>query len=132
MKRDKEITRVIFRKKYWKDTKEWDVEAYFPGATANRGFVMMYAHDSQHGEACMEHYWSTKPAKPKEYSYLKKELEYFFGYRFKVVKRISRKDCDDAWHWSTPEGERELLEYQRSGALMESKKKKNKKEKSND
>ena len=23
MKRDKEITRVIFRKKYWKDTKEF-------------------------------------------------------------------------------------------------------------
>ena len=126
MKRDKEVTRVIFRKKYWRDTKEWDVEAYFPGATANRGCVMMYAHDGQHGEACLEHYYSTKPAKPREYSDLKKELEYFFGYRFRVVKRMSRKDFENAWHWSTPEGERELLEYQKHGDG------KNKKEKKND
>lgn len=132
MKKDKEKTKVIFRKKYWKDTGEWDVEAYFPGASANRGCVRMYAHDGQHGEADLDHYRSTKPAKPREYSDLKKELERFFGYRFKVVKKISRKDRDDAWHWSTPEGERELLEYQRSGILKEDKKKKDKKEKSND
>jgi hypothetical protein len=122
MKRDKEVTKVIFRKKYWKDTKEWDVEAYFPGASANRGCVMMYAHNGQHGEASLEHYHSTKPAKPREYSCLKKELEGLYGYRFKVVKRMSWKDCEDAWHWSTPEGEKELLEYQRSGVLMEAKK----------
>ena len=122
MKRDKEFTKVIFRKKYWKDTKEWDVEAYFPDATARRGFVGMYAHDGQHGEACLEHYYSTRPCKPREYSYLKKELELLFGYRFKVVKRISRKDRERAWHWSTPEGEKELLEYQRSGVMMEAKK----------
>ena len=115
MKRDKEITRVIFRKKYWKDTGEWDIEAYFPGASANRGCVMMYAHDGQHGEACLEHYQSTNPAKPREYSWLKKELEVLFGYRFKVVKRMSRKDLEDAWHWYTPGGERELLEYQNHG-----------------
>lgn len=115
MKRDKEITRVIFRKKYWKDNREWEVEAYFPGASANRGCVRMYAHDGQHGEACIEHYWSTKPAKPREYSDLKKELEGLFGYRLKVVKKMSGKDREDAWHWSTPEGERELLEYQKLG-----------------
>ena len=41
------------------------------------------------------------------------------GYRLKVVRRISRKDREQAWRWSTPEGERELLEIQRGAGAKE-------------
>lgn len=97
MKRDKEVTKVIFKKAYDHDTKEWWVIAFFPGATASKGMIMSYVHDGQHGEATYEFYIACKPAKPKEYAKLKKELEQCFGYRFKLVRRITRSDCKYMW-----------------------------------
>lgn len=97
MKRDKEVTKVIFKKAYDSVAKEWWVIAFFPGITATKGMVVSYAHVGQHGEATYKFYLACKPAKPKEYAKLKKELEQCFGYRFKLVRRITRADCEAAW-----------------------------------
>lgn len=100
MRRDKEVTRVIFKKAYDHTTRAWFVVAFFPGLEANVGRVQDYMHLGQHGESDYEWYLSCKPASPEEYAPLKKELEQAFGYRFKVVKRMSRSDCDKAWDWA--------------------------------
>lgn len=97
MKHGKKVTKVIFKKAYDHDTREWYVVAFFPGVTASRGRIMSYVHDGQHGEAAYEFYLACKSATPKEYSQLKRELEQCFGYRFKIVKKITRADCDYAW-----------------------------------
>ena len=97
MKRDKEYTKVIFKKEYDRDLKEWSVIAFFPDGPANRGNVMSYAHMGQHGEAGYDYYLSCRHATKKEYMPLKKEMENLFGYRFKVVNRISKKDRERAW-----------------------------------
>ena len=97
MRRDKEFTKVIFRKSYWPERKEWEILAFFPQVEANAGMIMSYAHLGQHGEACLEFYRGCRPALPREYAPLKKELERYYGYRFKVARRITRKDLDNAW-----------------------------------
>ena len=97
MKKDKEVTKVIFKMAYDKDCKEWYIVAFLPEATVNRGNVMSYMHIGQHGEASYDYYLSCRPATRKEYLPLKREMEKLFGYRFKVVKRITRKDQEYAW-----------------------------------
>ena len=97
MKRDKEVTKVIFKKAYDHYIKEWYVVAFLPGATASPGNVMYYEHCGQHGECVYDFYLSCKRASPEEYAPLKKEMENCFGYNFKVVRKITRKDCEVAW-----------------------------------
>ena len=85
-------TRVIFRKKFWKDQKEWQVIAFFPDVEANFGMVQSYVHDGQHGEASIEFYHSTRKCSRQEYEALRKELEDVVGYGpVRVMKRFPRK-----------------------------------------
>lgn len=97
MKKDAEETKVIFKMARYPDG-EREVIAFFPGATANPGNIMCYAHVGQHGEACEDFYTrNCRPCTRKEYLPLKHELENCFGYRLKIVKRITRKDREKAW-----------------------------------
>ena len=119
MRRDKEETKVIFKMARYGDG-ERELIAFFPGGTANRGCIRCYAHMGQHGEAREEFYaLQCRNVTPKQYAPLKRELENLYGYRLKVVRIISRKDMEQAWRWSTPEGERELLELQRKDGEKE-------------
>ena len=52
MKRDKEYTKVIFKMAKYAGHQGEEVLAFFPGASANPGNIMSYAHVGQHGEAC--------------------------------------------------------------------------------
>ena len=100
MEKDDEETKVIFKKaRYYKSGGEpyEEVLAFFPGAPACRGNVMCYAHCGQHGEAAYDFYRdSCSPCGMDAYAPLKMELERL-GYRLKVVRRITRKDMDEAW-----------------------------------
>lgn len=97
MKQDEEETKVIFKMARY-PRGEREIIAFFPGAPANPGCVMCYAHDGQHGEASEAFYTlNNRNATPNEYAPLKKELEECFGYRLKVVKRITRKDREKSW-----------------------------------
>lgn len=97
MKRDTEITKVIFKMARYDDGKREPI-AFLPGAPANPGNIMSYVHTGQHGEASYDFYIKQcSPCAKKDYAVLKKEMEKFFGYRFKVVHRISRKDYESAW-----------------------------------
>jgi len=92
------MTKVIFRKRYDRDTKTWDVMAFFPECHVNPGNIMSYAHVGQHGEASYLFYISTKPCTPAEYADLKRELETCCGYDdLKVVRKVTRRDQDRAW-----------------------------------
>ena len=98
MKRDKEVTKVIFKMARYSDGSGKEVMAFFPGASANPGNVMSYAHVGQHGEAGYDFYlMNCRPCPENEYLPLKRELEENFGYRFEIVKRITRKDKEEAW-----------------------------------
>ena len=119
MKKDAEETKVIFKMARYCDGKQ-ELIAFFPGATANRGCIMCYAHDGQHGEAGEDFYLQNcRNVTPRQYAPLKSELENICRYRLKVVKRITAKDRALAWRWSTPEGEKELLELQRKAGAKE-------------
>ena len=97
MKKDEEETKVIFKLARHPDG-ESEIIAFFPGAPANPGNIMCYAHNGQHGEACEEFYaMRCKNCSKAQYVDLKKELESLFGYRLKIVKRITRKDREKAW-----------------------------------
>ena len=97
MKQDEEETKVIFKMAHYRDG-EREVIAFFPGAPANLGCIMCYAHCGQHDEAREEFYSNRcRNVTPSQYEPLKRELESLFGYRLKVVKRISRKDREKAW-----------------------------------
>ena len=81
-------TIVVFRK----FKKEGDIIALFPYEDCDdQGNCTSYQHYGQHGAAdysyCIR---ITKPASPKEYGPLKKELENI-GYELEVKKRIVRK-----------------------------------------
>jgi len=99
VKKDKEVTKVIFKMARYDDgSLGKEVLAFFPGASANPGNVMSYAHVGQHGEASYDFYLKNcRPCSEKEYRPLKKELENLFGYRFKIMKRMTRKDLEEAW-----------------------------------
>ena len=98
VKKDKEVTKVIFKMARYSDGSGKEVLAFFPGASANPGNVMCYAHVGQHGEASYDFFLKNcRPCSEKEYRPLKKELENLFGYRFKIMKRMTRKDLEEAW-----------------------------------
>lgn len=85
---DTDITKVIFRAEK-RGKFKGDVTAVFPDMAGMRDHVVCYAHIGQHAECCREWYNDTRPATPKEYSDLKKELE-TIGYNLKVIKRWRR------------------------------------------
>lgn len=103
------MTKVIFRKKYWKLTGEWEVMAFFPEVHVNPGNIMCYAHMGQHSEASYEFYMTTKPCTESEYADLKRELEECLGYDdLKVVKNVTRHDQERAW-WPERFKDEELI-----------------------
>lgn len=98
VERDKEETKVIFKMARYPDGGK-EVLAFFPGAPANKGNVLCYAHDGQHAEASYDFYLcSCKQCGEDSYAPLKRELEQVVGYRLKIVHRITRKDLDQAWN----------------------------------
>ena len=98
VKKDKEVTKVIFKMARYSDGSGEEVLAFFPGASANPGNVMCYAHVGQHVEASYDFFLKNcRPCSEKDYRPLKKELENLFGYRFKIMKRMTRKDLEEAW-----------------------------------
>ncbi len=64
-----------------------EVEAFLPDVPANPGNIMCYAHIGQHSEASRGYYGMGRPATPREYAPLKRELE-SIGYKLQVVKRL--------------------------------------------
>lgn len=87
MEKDKEITKVVFRK--FKDNDE--IIALFPETAYSRNYtVLSYMHIGQHGEADYTHVINqTSPATEEEYVDLKDELENQVGYNLKVLKKAS-------------------------------------------
>ena len=90
--KDKIVTQVVFRK--WKDANK-DIIALFPddvydGVGSNfvrTKLCMSYMHLGQHSSADYQYVVSASvPAKPSEYSELKKELEQI-GYCLNVRQR---------------------------------------------
>lgn len=82
-----EDVRVVFRR--WPNG---DVIALFPEIEADpNGNCSSYMHVGQHGPAdyagCIS---ATKPAQPKEYKTLARELE-SMGYRLTILKKFYRK-----------------------------------------
>lgn len=86
--------KVIFRKKGTR--KEKEIYAFFPEATCQRGNIMSYQHIGQHGEASLEFYNETKPAKKDEYAELYAELKGIYG-KLEVKERIYMPYLERAW-----------------------------------
>lgn len=99
MKMDKSFDKVIFKIARYDDRRLGEeVIAFFPGAPANHGRVMCYSHVGQHCEASYDFYLKKcRPCPAEAYCPLKKELEDVFGYRFRIMKRMTRKDLEEAW-----------------------------------
>ena len=85
MKKDKEVTKVIFR-----IYPEGNIIALFPEiANDSYGNCLSYMHIGQHGGADYTYVVQlTKLATPEQYAPLLQELE-SIGYNLKVCKRIS-------------------------------------------
>ncbi len=85
---NKEKTKTIFR--VWLNG---DVIALFPQiATTVYGYTCQsYMHVGQHGGASTSIVQDTRPAKPKEYKALLRELRQI-GYNVKIAKRCTYKD----------------------------------------
>ncbi len=81
-------TRTIFRK-----FPEGDVIALFPALAGdnNPWTCSSYQHIGQHGAASVDLPRFTKPASPKEYASLKREL-ISIGYKVKIAKRFTASD----------------------------------------
>lgn len=75
---------VHFRK--FKGDFDGQVTAVFPYVTETCTDVACYAHIGQHSICCFDYVGISKPATPKEYSDLKKELE-SIGYEVNVIKK---------------------------------------------
>lgn len=86
---DEHITLVVFRK--WKKPIDDGILALFPAEDEGNGHCSSYAHIGQHAGAdyrgCIA---NSRPATPKEYADLKRELE-ARGYKLKVIKRYTRR-----------------------------------------
>jgi hypothetical protein len=80
-----EITPVVFRRFYTKDSEVIALFPYEPG-TCDPATCANYMHTGQHGhgEANIPF---TKPARPEEYAELKRELERI-GYSLQVLRRF--------------------------------------------
>lgn len=88
-----ENLKVIFRK-----TKDGEIIAFFPEASANFGNVLSYMHIGQHGEASMEFYQITKKATEAEYKPLLKELKViYYDYNLIIKQKINYHDLRKAW-----------------------------------
>jgi len=88
MEKDKEKTKVIFRKFI-----NGDIIALFPeieGGANQKGECMSYMHVGQHSGAAYALIYNTKPAKPDEYADLFAELE-GIGYNLDVKKKITKR-----------------------------------------
>lgn len=92
--------KVIFRKfKNWRFRTEYMLSkliAIFPEEATDKNIdhCSSYMHIGQHGVCSISHVMNlTVPAKPKEYRFLKEELE-GKGYNLEVRLRISRKMND--------------------------------------
>lgn len=87
MKKDKEITKVIFRK-----FNDGDVVALFPEVqySEDKGLCMSYQYIGQHGAADYSLMYSTKPAKQEEYKDLYDELT-GLGYNLKIIKKVMKR-----------------------------------------
>ena len=85
--KDTEVTEVVFRK--WNSGNK-EVFALFPYDVQNlKGDCGSYQHIGQHSGANYKHCISrSKPATPKEYADLKKELK-GIGYNLEVIKKIN-------------------------------------------
>ena len=80
---------VIFKK----DKRNNEVIAFFPetmfDGSVNRGNIMSYAHNGQHGEASIEYFQSCKPCPEEEYADLLTELEGIYTDGLTVVKKAN-------------------------------------------
>jgi hypothetical protein len=80
---------VIFKK----DKRNNEVIAFFPetmfDGSVNRGNIMSYAHNGQHGEASLEYFQSCKPCPEEEYADLLTELEGIYTDGLTVVKKAN-------------------------------------------
>ena len=80
---------VIFKK----DKRNNEVIAFFPetmfDGSVNRGNIMSYAHNGQHGEASIEYFQSCKPCPEEEYADLLTELEEIYTDGLTVVKKAN-------------------------------------------
>lgn len=89
MTKDTEITEVLFRKD---KRKHGEITAVFPyDSWQYRRHILCYAHMGQHSYCVWP--WvvlNTRPAKPREYRELKKELENLMGYNLHVLKNAKQ------------------------------------------
>ena len=91
MQKDNEITPVLFRKDKRKDGEITAVFPYDSWQCYGKRLISCYAHMGQHGSCVWP--WvvlNTKPARPKEYRELKKELESLMGYNLRVLKNAKQ------------------------------------------
>ena len=84
MKKDTEITKVIFRK-----FSDGEIIALFPGIPEHHYMIMSYMHIGQHGAASKGLVQTTKLATPDEFEELYYEL-LSIGYNLKIVKKIMK------------------------------------------
>lgn len=88
-----ENLKVIFRK-----TKDGEIIAFFPEASANFGNILSYMHIGQHGEASLEFYQETNKATETEYNTLMMELKAIYDdYNLIVKQKINYNDLRKAW-----------------------------------
>lgn len=79
------VTKVVFRK-----FKDGDIIAVFPEISYNYVHIMSYQHVGQHGDCVPWIASFTKPATPKEYAPLLKELKAIGYTNIRVMKRINQ------------------------------------------
>ena len=86
MEKDKDITKVIFRK-----FKDGEIIAFFPELAGSLSpyTCQNYMHIGQHGHGDAN-ILDTKKATPEEYGDLKRELEVHFAYNFQIVHKFTR------------------------------------------
>lgn len=88
-----EKVKVIFRK-----TKDGEIIAFFPEASANFGNILSYMNVGQHGEASHDFYMTTKKATEAEYKTLLKELQNIYNDCVLVIKqKLYYNDLIKAW-----------------------------------
>ena len=82
MSNEEPLTPVLFR------MSEGGVVAVFPTLYGEPRCFSCYSHIGQHSSCSKEWYRTTKPATPKQYASLKRELEAApYEYRLKIIKR---------------------------------------------
>lgn len=92
MEKDTKVTSVLFRVERSGDFKG-SIFAIFPYERyKNERFVEGYAHIGQHFAGDYDFLMrSSREATEAEYKELKAELERFFGYNFRIIRRAHRR-----------------------------------------